>query len=129
MASSLQSLLWLQRWYYMRRLVLGGLNVFMLDTDVVFFHDPYPFFKAQFANHSLFCLSDSSVHAAKANGGVWYLQNVHPRGPIASQLLAAFEGRTLRLIRPPWPGADLAGRCSGAMARGAPCASRAGGSC
>ena len=33
-------LLWLQRWYYMRRLVLGGLNVFMLDTDVVFFHDP-----------------------------------------------------------------------------------------
>ena len=41
---------------------------------------------------------DSKREAAKANGGVWYLQNVHPRGPIASQLLATFEGRTLRLI-------------------------------
>ena len=197
-------LLWLQRWYYMRRLVLAGLNVFMrdtppseessrlrssaphtwcspsgqgrgsragrplpvaasieaapaaalppphmglmlvrgvphrshihphrrLDTDVVFFHDPYPFFKSEFGNHSLFCLSDSSVHAAKANGGVWYLQvlpltshasgahaprcgcssppplalqNVRPDGPIAAQLLAPFE-----VLLPPPPTVPIA---------------------
>ena len=64
----------------------------MLDTDVVFFHDPYTYLKgAQLRRYSLVCLSDSSVDSAKANGGVWYLQNVLPHGPIAQQLLAAFE--------------------------------------
>jgi len=78
--------------YYLRRLVMAGLNVFMLDTDVVFFHDPYTYLKgSELRDYSLFSLSDSSVDSAKANGGVWYLQNVVPHGPIAQQLLAAFE--------------------------------------
>jgi hypothetical protein len=78
--------------------VLAGLNVFLLDTDVVFFHDPYKYLKSRFANYSLFSLSDSSVDVAKGNGGVWYLQNVLSRGPIAQRLLAAFEERTLCLV-------------------------------
>ena len=78
--------------------MLAGLNVFLLDTDVVFFHDPYKYLKSRFANYSLFSLSDSSVDVAKGNGGVWYLQNVLSRGPIAQRLLAAFEERTLCLV-------------------------------
>merc|ERR1719424_2227960 len=87
---------------------MAGLNVFMLDTDVVFFHDPYIYLKgAELRDYSLVCLSDSSVDSAKANGGVWYLQNVVPHGPIAQQLLAAFEERTLRLINSSSPRRDI----------------------
>ena len=90
-------LMWLQRWYYVRRLLQLGINCMLLDTDVVLYRDPYTYFKGVFANHSLFGLMDSSVTFAKTNGGTWYFQPKSLRGPVM-HLIDEFERRTFQLI-------------------------------
>lgn len=90
-------LVWLQRWYYLLRMVECGYNVMMLDTDIILYRDIYPYFKHTFANHSLFSLHDSSGVGAKANGGVWYFQNAKPGGPVV-RVLSEFRRRTILLL-------------------------------
>ena len=84
--------LWLQRYCYMQRLVLSGYNTLLLDTDVILFHDPYPFFKGLLANYSAFVLGDSSAGFAAVNGGIYYLQNAHVNGPVV-HIFSEFERR------------------------------------
>ena len=84
--------LWLQRYCYMLRLVLSGYNTLLLDTDVILFHDPYPYFKGLFANYSAFVLGDSSAGFAAVNGGIYYLQNAHVNGPVV-HIFSEFERR------------------------------------
>ncbi|KOO25114.1 hypothetical protein Ctob_002832 [Chrysochromulina tobinii] len=76
----------------MQRLVLSGYNTLLLDTDVILFHDPYPFFKGLLANYSAFVLGDSSAGFAAVNGGIYYLQNAHVNGPVV-HIFSEFERR------------------------------------
>ena len=91
-------LLWLQRYYYVAALISLGINVLLLDTDVVLFSDPYRHFKGVFANVSLLALNDKSAQPPTAvNGGTLYIQNAAANGPVA-RIFQEFVRRTLPLL-------------------------------
>ena len=82
--------LWLQRYAYVHRLIRSGYNVLLVDTDVILFHDPYPFFKGVFENYTLITLGDTSAGYASVNGGVYYVQNARMGGPVV-HIFSEFE--------------------------------------
>ena len=89
--------MWLQRYMYILRMVRLGLNTLLLDTDVILFHDPYPFFKGLMHNHTCIVLCDSSAGYAAVNGGIWYVQGAHPAGPVA-HIFSEFQRRITALL-------------------------------
>lgn len=54
-------------------------NVFQCDTDVVWQRNPYPVLKTLLGAHNL--LHQREV-GHTVNGGVVYVQNAHPSGPV-----------------------------------------------
>ncbi|GIL82746.1 hypothetical protein Vretifemale_11618 [Volvox reticuliferus] len=96
--------LWHNRYRIAARAVRMRYNVFLVDTDVIFFDDPYVYFKSPpFANFTIInqpeVLYDQSDYAIETepNGGVLYIQNAAPDGP-AAWLLAEVVHRILRWI-------------------------------
>eukprot|EP00798_Chlamydomonas_sp_ICE-L_P030110 gene30110-35086_t len=96
--------LWHNRWRTMARQARLGYNVLSIDTDVVFYHDPYRFFKAPpfkkyvIINQPETLYSSSDYHHVNAaNGGIIYVQNASPTGP-AAWLLAEVSDRILRFL-------------------------------
>lgn len=77
--------LWLQRHHYMGRGIGAGLNMLLLDSDVVIARDPYPYLKGGvLGRFNAIVLGDSTLSASPTNlnGGVWYVQNASRDGPL-----------------------------------------------
>ncbi|GLI67397.1 hypothetical protein VaNZ11_011582, partial [Volvox africanus] len=96
--------LWHSRYRIAARAVRMRYNVFLVDTDVIFFDDPYVYFKSPpFANFTIInqpeVLYDQSDYLTETdpNGGVVYVQNAAPDGP-AAWLMAEVVHRILRWI-------------------------------
>jgi len=69
--------LWIQRYHACTTLAIAGVNVLMMDLDTIIFRDPYPELKAP-------PLKDVKLIHLKegfANGGLFYMQNVHSGSP------------------------------------------------
>lgn len=81
-------------------MLLAGLryNIFQSDTDVVWQRNPYPVLKTLLSAHHLL-LQVEVGHAV--NGGVIYVQNAHPQGPV----VRALEEMSRRV-------GERAGRCA-----------------
>ncbi|KAG2435830.1 hypothetical protein HXX76_007025 [Chlamydomonas incerta] len=96
--------MWHNRYRLAARVVRLGYNVFLTDTDVIFFDDPYVYFKSPpFANYTVInqpeTLYDQADYGVESepNGGVLYIQNAAPAGP-AAWMLAEVTDRLLRWI-------------------------------
>ena len=92
---------WLQRHHYVGRAIAAGLNVLLLDSDVVVSRSPYPYLKSPryFGGFHAVVLSDSTGAASPLhiNGGVWYLQNCSKYGPLR-QLFRRFDAHVKRTL-------------------------------
>ena len=73
--------LWTMRKHYIGRLVGLGLNVFQSDLDVIWTHNPYPYLKTIWKDYHL-VLQEEGSECPRANGGVIYVQNALPGGPV-----------------------------------------------
>ena len=95
--------LWLQRHHYVGRAIDAGLNVLLLDSDVLLARSPYPHFHSPpFNQYQAIVLGDSTGAAApmQINGGVWYIQNASRDGPIR-EVFRRFDQHVQRAIRAP----------------------------
>ncbi|EFJ41466.1 hypothetical protein VOLCADRAFT_98512 [Volvox carteri f. nagariensis] len=96
--------LWHNRYRLAARAVRMRYNVFLVDTDVIFFDDPYLYFKSPpFANFTIInqpeVLYDQLDYLTESdpNGGVLYVQSAAPDGP-AAWLLSEVTHRLLRWL-------------------------------
>ncbi|GFR53208.1 hypothetical protein Agub_g15914, partial [Astrephomene gubernaculifera] len=96
--------MWHNRYRLAARIVRQRYNVFLTDTDVIFFDDPYLYFKQPpFSNFTIINQPELLYEQADygrerdPNGGVLYVQNAAPDGP-AAWLLAEVVDRLLRWI-------------------------------
>ena len=90
--------LWLMRFYYTERLIGGGYNVLLLDSDSLVLANPYPFFHKQLGAVSAIGLEDVSAWPQMTlNGGTWYFR-ARPNGPL-HYMLRRFTRRAMRLLR------------------------------
>ncbi|KAG2437206.1 hypothetical protein HXX76_005869 [Chlamydomonas incerta] len=96
--------MWHNRYRLAARAVRLRYNTFIVDTDAIFFDDPYVYFKSPpFANFTIINQpevlynQDDYVNEVRPNGGVLYIQNAAPDGP-AAWLLAEVTDRLLRWI-------------------------------
>ena len=93
-------LMWLQRHHYLGRAIAAGLNVLLLDSDVLLARDPYQYLKSPpFSGFQAIALSDStgSAKPLHLNGGVWYIQNASADGPLRA-LFSRFDEHVRRLL-------------------------------
>ncbi|GAX79799.1 hypothetical protein CEUSTIGMA_g7239.t1 [Chlamydomonas eustigma] len=88
-------LLWFLRYKTMIRAVRLGYNVLMTDNDVVFFEDPYSFFKRPPFSHFVVLNQQEWPDSHIANGGFIYIQNARPDGPAVWLFVEATD----RLLR------------------------------
>ena len=58
-----------------------GYGVMQMDTDVLFFHDPYQYLKSSPLNQYQFIIQKD--HTGRSNVGWYYLSNVSPDGAVA----------------------------------------------
>ncbi|KAG2441348.1 hypothetical protein HYH02_009940 [Chlamydomonas schloesseri] len=96
--------MWHNRYRLAARAVRLRYNTFIVDTDAIFFDDPYVYFKSPpFADFTIINQAevlynqDDYVSEVRPNGGVLYIQNAAPDGP-AAWLLAEVTDRLLRWI-------------------------------
>ena len=91
--------MWLQRHHYLGRAIGAGLNVLLLDSDVLLSRSPYPYLHGAFGRFTAVVLSDSTASAdpLHANGGVWYVHNASRRGPIRA-IFEAFDAAVAQAI-------------------------------
>ena len=82
--------MWLQRHHYVGRAIAAGLNLLLLDSDVLLSRNPYPYLKSPpLSEYEAVVQSDSTGGASPLhlNGGVWYIQNAHADGPLRALFL------------------------------------------
>ncbi|EOD41492.1 hypothetical protein EMIHUDRAFT_193794 [Emiliania huxleyi CCMP1516] len=79
---------WLQRWYYLRRLLEANVRVVALDTDMAITADPFPLLRA----YQLVTTYDFKGGFANTNIGFVCLQNATRGGPVHA-LFGEFEAR------------------------------------
>eukprot|EP00198_Chlamydomonas_reinhardtii_P005663 XP_001694999.1 predicted protein [Chlamydomonas reinhardtii] len=96
--------MWHNRYRLACRAVRLRYNTFIVDTDTIFFDDPYVYFKSPpFADFTIINQpevlynQDDYVNEVRPNGGVLYIQNAAPDGP-AAWLLSEVTDRLLRWI-------------------------------
>ena len=92
--------LWLQRFHYVGRAIGMGLNVLLLDSDVVLSRSPYPYLKGHLGRFNAVVLGDDTLSARPLhmNGGVWYIQNASRGGALRS-LFRRFDEHVQQTIR------------------------------
>ena len=59
-----------------------GLNVFQSDLDVIWARNPYPYLKTVWRDFHLVLQEEGGRSNQRANGGVIYVQNALPGGPV-----------------------------------------------
>ena len=73
----------LHRYRTLVRSVRLGYNVLMTDNDVVFFDDPYHYFKSPPFSHFHVLNQMEHYDSHSSNGGFIYIQNARSNGPTA----------------------------------------------
>lgn len=93
---------WIQKFYYIRRLLELKVSVLALDSDVITMIDPYPFLHGVFGKYQFITAFDTKGGFANINVGIIYIRNASIGGPIHS-LFTEFEERVTAGLQLPPP--------------------------
>ncbi|GAX80964.1 hypothetical protein CEUSTIGMA_g8399.t1, partial [Chlamydomonas eustigma] len=93
--------LWFLRYRTMVRALRLGYNVFLMDNDVVFFEDPYTYFKRPPFSSFTVINQQEWPNSHTANGGFIYVQNAQANGPTV-WLFMEVTDRVLRYADKDW---------------------------